>query len=243
MKRMLGRFLGVLFAVAMVAPGYASTTFWGPTPYLSEADIPQGFYEDESPTALEDLEDGSLDFEITASSGSVLPPGPITDSVDGDDGFIDGSGLDGHSLYATIGSNGITLSFASPVEAAAVVWTDGAGDATFEAFGPGMVFLGSIGPVAVGDGSHAGGTDEDSFFGAQDANGIAAIKLSNAAGGIEVDHIQFGEAPPPYLEPANTIAASYGSTSLKGSGLFNALTLLLIPVGAVIALRFWRRRR
>lgn len=38
-------------------------------------------------------------------------------------------------------------------------------------------------------------------------------------------------ATPAYPEPANTIAASYGIPSLIGSGVFNSLALLLIPVG------------
>lgn len=47
----------------------------------------------------------------------------------------------------------------------------------------------------------------------------------------------------PYLGTANTIAASYGRDSLVGSGTFNSLTLLLVPVGAVIFLRVLRRKR
>ncbi len=42
---------------------------------------------------------------------------------------------------------------------------------------------------------------------------------------------------PAYPEPANTMAASYGSKSLTGSGVFNSLALLLIPIGWVIFLR------
>jgi hypothetical protein len=48
---------------------------------------------------------------------------------------------------------------------------------------------------------------------------------------------------PTYPQPANTIAASYGRSSLIGSGVSNSLALLLIPVGTVIFLRIWRRRR
>jgi hypothetical protein len=48
---------------------------------------------------------------------------------------------------------------------------------------------------------------------------------------------------PAYPETANTIAASYGITSLMGSGVFNSLALLLIPVGWVILLRILRRKR
>jgi hypothetical protein len=50
-------------------------------------------------------------------------------------------------------------------------------------------------------------------------------------------------ATPAYPQPANTIAASYGKTSLVGSGVFNSLALLLIPVGVVVFLRILRRTR
>lgn len=50
-------------------------------------------------------------------------------------------------------------------------------------------------------------------------------------------------ATPPYSQPANTIAASYGRSSLIGSGVFNGLALVSIPVGAIIFLRNRRRKR
>jgi hypothetical protein len=79
------------------------------------------------------------------------------------------------------------------------VWTDGAGVTLFEAYGPGMVSLGTVGPVAIADGTYSGSTAEDSFFGVLDPEGIVAIRLSNSIlgpnlFGIEVDHVQFGEA-------------------------------------------------
>ena len=46
------------------------TTFVGPSPYLSTGDIPASFYAGGSPTGLEDFEDQSLDFGITASAGT-----------------------------------------------------------------------------------------------------------------------------------------------------------------------------
>ena len=46
-----------------------------------------------------------------------------------------------------------------------------------------------------------------------------------------------------YSSVANAEASAYGVRSLTASGSINALALLLIPVGAVIALRFWRRKR
>src|SRR4030095_13348976 len=78
--------------------------------------------------------------------------------------------------------------------------TDGEGTTLFEAFGPGGVPLGQIGPVAIADGSFSGTTAEDRFFGITNPAGISAIRISNTSGGIEVDHLQygiFGAAPPP----------------------------------------------
>jgi hypothetical protein len=46
-----------------------------------------------------------------------------------------------------------------------------------------------------------------------------------------------------YSAVANAEASAYGGRSLAASGSFNALVLVLIPVGAVVALRFWRRKR
>jgi len=46
-----------------------------------------------------------------------------------------------------------------------------------------------------------------------------------------------------YSGTANAEASTYGGRSLTASGTFNALALLLIPVGGVIALRIWRRKK
>ncbi len=48
---------------------------------------------------------------------------------------------------------------------------------------------------------------------------------------------------PAYPEPANTMAAAYGKNSLIGSGVFNTLTLVILPIGAVIAMRILRRKK
>ncbi len=50
-------------------------------------------------------------------------------------------------------------------------------------------------------------------------------------------------ATPSYPQTANTMAAAYGPSSLIGSGMFNALTLVFVPIGAVIAFRFLRRKK
>ena len=102
---------------------------------------------------LETFEDGLLNVpNVTASAGAPFGPGGITDSVDGDDGTIDGSGVAGWSFFSGSGAAGITFTFnpAAPgglPTQVDIVWTDGAGTTSFEAFGPGGVSLGVIGPV------------------------------------------------------------------------------------------------
>lgn len=86
----------------------AGFTFLGPTPYLSAADSPFAEYLDEPDFYLEDFEDGELNtpgiFQPlhhvfgTAFHGVVMEPSEFTDSVDGDDGIIDGAGTAGHSF-------------------------------------------------------------------------------------------------------------------------------------------------
>jgi len=48
---------------------------------------------------------------------------------------------------------------------------------------------------------------------------------------------------PGYSMTANAEASVYGPGSVTASGTFNELTLLLIPIGAVVALRIMRRKR
>ena len=181
-------------------------TFIGPTPYLSKSDSPFLASINAGTTFLETFEGGTLATPgVTASAGSPFGPGGLTDSVDGDDGVIDGSGVAGNSFFSGNGPAGITFTFDAGVLGAlptqvGIVWTDGGGTTLFEAFGPGGVSLGQIGPVAIADGSNSGTTAEDRFFGVINAGGISAIRISNSSGGIEVDHLQygiFGAAPPP----------------------------------------------
>jgi hypothetical protein len=233
MRRTLSLVLSAIAAVTLVlaaaAPGaLAQATFVGPSPYLSAANIPAGFYAGGAPTALENFEDCTLGFGITANAGSPIGPGGLcgngfgaVDSVDADDGVIDGSGTFGSSWFVANGATGVTFTFSTAVTAAGCVWTDGGGTTTFEAFGPGMVSLGTIGPVAIADGSPNGETAEDRFFGVKDPHGIVAIKLSNTVGGMEVDHVQYGAAASPV--PA---LPRYGSFALA---LLLLLTALVSP--------------
>lgn len=175
--------------------------FLGPTPYLSQADSPFNADIISGGTFLADFEDGLLNTPgVSASAGgvtSVVFGRGLHDSVDADDGVIDGSGSNGDSFFSWSGSTGITFSFdasilGSPTHAG-LVWTDGVGTTLFEAFGPDGVSLGTIGPVAIADNTHNGATAEDHFFGVINASGISSIKISNTSGGIEIDHLQYGK--------------------------------------------------
>jgi hypothetical protein len=186
--------LGVLGCFAAISAS-AVPTFFGPSAYTSSSNIPAGLYNG-GPTFLEDFEDSNLGGGITASVGSVIPPGfeGFIDSVDADDGSIDGSGSAGHSWFSSDGATGVRFTFPVGTTAAGLVWTDGAGTISFSAFGPGNVLLGTFGPFSHADGNHSGGTAEDRFYGISDLGGIESILISNTSGGIEVDHVQYGPA-------------------------------------------------
>lgn len=132
------------------------------------------------------------------------------DSVDGDDGAAaDGmcrkaGGLSCESLFYTYGQTGIRIDFnpqafrgVYPTHVG-IVWTDGDGQVSFEAFGADGGLIGVVGPVSqpgFPDSNFSGGTTEDRFFGVSDPAGISMVRLSNSTGGIEADHVQFGRFP------------------------------------------------
>lgn len=201
--------------IALGIAGTAKAALLGPTSYLSFGDSPfaDGSFVD---FHLEDFEDGLLNTPgVTASAGSPLPPTGVTDSVDEDDGTIDGSGTGGNSFFFGGGSTGITFTFDDTVlgyfpDSAGIVWTDGAGLTSFEAFAPDGTSLGTIGPVSIADGSFSGTSAEDRFFGVEDLGPIGSIFISNTSAGVEVDHLQYGIkqiAPPQGIpEPTSTLS-------------------------------------
>lgn len=220
-------------SLALCAAGavQGAPVFHEPTPYLSVADSPFGagsfdYFHTET------FENHLLDTPgLSADAGGVTSVvfGPsIHDSVDADDGTIDGSGLGGDSYFAGNGAAGVRFSFSAAVlgalpTSAGLVWTDaGAGaSVTFSAFGSTGNLLFTVTRSGFADGSNNGETAEDRFFGVTDADGISAIFMSNSSGGMEVDHVQYGgAAAAPIPEPA---------------------TVLLISGG--LALVGWRRRR
>src|SRR5262245_50991680 len=79
-----------------VAGGPALPTFIGPSPYLSTADSPFDLSQLGVDHILEDFEDGqanALGLILNGPDAFVKGPGSTTDSVDADDGAIDGFGL------------------------------------------------------------------------------------------------------------------------------------------------------
>lgn len=201
-------------AAALLAAGFfveaqaATATFIVSTPYLQFSDSPFASF-----ATLEDFEDGSLAAGVSASSGFVTDPrlSARVDSVDGDDGVIDGKGSGGRSW--SVGTTSVTFTF----DAAAlgqlpthvgVVWTDNDSHIggprrdnvlvrVFDAQGQSLGFTGADN---VGDDSVLGGTTaEDVFFGAVFLGGIMAIQIVSLGGNLqwEVDHLQFGVRPVP----------------------------------------------
>src|SRR6185436_10625545 len=189
--------------LAVASSSYAQgATFYGPLPYRQASDSP--FFATSCPDfVIETFESGALSaVGVVPSHGLVLNPTSNTDSVDADDGVLDNSGTLGHSWWSNYGVNGskvMRFSFTSTSvpTIAGLVWTDcytpTTDSATFEAFDTTNTSLGTIGPIAVGDGSATGGTAEDRFFGVQYSGGIRAIEIRmQTSSNFEIDHLQFG---------------------------------------------------
>ena len=174
----------------MTGAAGAAPVFLGPTPYLSFPDSPfnGGSF---SYFHLDNFESGALSapgfskLSVTVNPGTlVLASAAQTDSVDGDDGSINGSGILARSLYSGGGLsffrftfNAATLGGLWPTHAG-IVRTDigitsaihGVGPVVFEAFDSVGAWLGTTGPLTLGDGSTFGATAKNRFFGASNAS-------------------------------------------------------------------------
>ncbi|MGH7244210.1 MAG: hypothetical protein ACREJD_12420 [Phycisphaerales bacterium] len=191
-----------LTGFALLNTSAHAQTFLGPTPYLCFSDSPfnglalQYFH-------LETFEDHLFNVPgVSADHGGVTSVvfGPaIHDSVDCDDGTIDGSGLNGDSFFSSTPDIRFTFNAAvlgSLPTHAGIVWTDGGSNTTvtFEAYNAAGASLGTV-VAQVGDGSNNGTTAEDRFFGVVYDQGIQAIRIRHSSGGLEVDHLQYGGGP------------------------------------------------
>lgn len=188
----------IVSIVAVGTTGALGQTLLGPVEYLQSSDSP---FIGEEGLFIEDFMDLSLDPRISASYGVILNSGLSVDSADIDDGEIDGNGNVGASFYSDKGAEGVRFEFNADVigaapTAAGVVWTDGAGVTTFEAYGTDGQLLGTVSASHAGVGAF-GQTDEDRFYGVRYEEGIGSIVIRNSAGGIEVDHVQFVAIPAP----------------------------------------------
>lgn len=193
----VGTISGILLGGGLASK---AQTLLGPTPYLCFEDSPfsglsLGYFY------LETFEDHLFNVPgVTANQGGVTSVvfGPsIHDSVDCDDGNIDGSGLLGDSFF---GAADMRFTFDAAVLGslpthAGIVWTDGGGGATiiFEAFDASGNSLGTVTGHHADNGNN-GETDEDRFYGIINLAGISAINISHNSGGLEVDHLQYGGA-------------------------------------------------
>ena len=147
------------------------------------------------------------------------------DSVDEDDGAIDGLGNVGDSMW---NGGAVVYEFNAGILGnlpthVGLVWTDGLGtNTTFSAFDAQGQLLGQIVANIVADGNFLGGTGEDRFFGFSNIGSIASISMSNNSA-IEVDHLQYGymssTPPPPPPTPGVPVPATL---LLFGAGLFAA---------------------
>lgn len=220
-------FMGAIIAALCISVSAAASTtiFYGPTPYLSRADSPFDLSNLGTLFFLEDFEDGLLNTPgLSASNGFVRGPSLLTDSVDGDDGAIDGSS-NGHSFLVRPGSLGVTFFFDPAVFGqypthVGIVSTDGYGQNgapsnTVEFYGPNGEFLGSLDDLV--QNFDVDTTDDDRFLGIYHSEGVSRIHVFNLGtgnSGLEVDHIQYGMGVVP--EPGSLLLLGLGCAGLLG---------------------------
>lgn len=186
-----------------VLPTAGTAVFQNASPYFSAQDSPFDISGIGYSSILEDFEDGVSNTPgMSADFTAIVAPSPVTDSVDGDDSVIDGSGVDGRSIYS--GSNPITsITFDSRTlgglpTSFGLVATDSLianRRITMSAFGPGGQFIGQRTYEPMFSNLPGTATSEDRFLGLTAAGGISRIELS--PGAIEYDHIQYNLPSPP----------------------------------------------
>lgn len=194
--------LATIGLMVLSSAANAGSIWFEPTAYLSSADMPSDFAK--MNPVIEDFEDGSADPMLNIYPGKILGPGhdsgikDVTDSVDADDGPIDGSGGQGHSFFYAL--NEISVEFSDPVVAAGLVFTDGPQNMTLklEAFDTDGSSIGDIAWDTTADEVYTGTTGEDRFVGLLSNDGVSKLVISQSGGGmgIEIDHVTFAIPEP-----------------------------------------------
>jgi hypothetical protein len=221
-------------AVSLVifSTGPAHAALLGPSAYTSTADSPFSPFAGFTYFFIENFDDHLLNSPGVSVSPSTVKTaansgfsGSIIDQVGLNGGCPAGGLLVACDTLFGGGVPGFTFTFDAGAlgalpDAVGLVWTDGAGTITFEAFDQNGVSLGTV----VGnhaDGSFFGTIVDDRFYGATNSGGISKITISNSSGGIEVDDLQYGRrgAVSAVPEPASLLLLGSGLLLLAGVAL------------------------
>ncbi len=194
--------------ISMIAStAYTQTDFQSHMPYRSFADSPFKnshylyFY-------LEDFEDGKLNTPgVSVNQGSLVIgdlgyKSRFVDSVDADDGRLDESGLQGHSLWS---KSNFSLVFVFNEQVLSklpthvgMVWTDAPNSpmVSLVAFDSKGEPIGRTSVLNLGDNVKTGTVMEDCFFGVYYEEGISKVIINNHLPDFEIDHLQYGLESP-----------------------------------------------
>lgn len=175
----------------------------GPIAYVSRADSPFNGVAFGSYSHFEDWEDSALNTPGVTANPDTLSSSfgaSLIDSVDGDDGVVDGKCVKAvGSCNAAFGNGTITFTFDATVLGAlpthvGIVWTDGSpsSDAIFEAYDDADVLIGTRTAATLGNADNNGTTDEDRFFGVVHPAGVKKVVIKSSSGGVEADHLSYG---------------------------------------------------
>jgi hypothetical protein len=240
--------------VSLIASGQTTvgtSVFHHGVPYTSRTNSPWAaellvgflhFYDFEA--------SGNLDRSVATNSAALhSQAGGATDSVDADDGAVDGSGNNGSSLRADGLGTELVFGFQTnsiqpyPIQAG-IVFTDGGGRVIFEAIAADGTSLGSVTNGPFTSSTFEGDVTNDRFFGVENAGGIAAIKITSESGGLEVDHLQFkivGSTPLPSNATLWLKAEGNGDNEIfsqvpASAGLSNGVSFAAGKVGQAFSL-------
>jgi hypothetical protein len=229
-----------ILLILLTSASSNGATLFDRSAYQSFSDSPFIARDDGTSLFLEDFEDGELNTPgIVQTLGSmaqavVLQPGSFTDSVDGDDGAVDGSGNSGRSLRSTL----YTFQPTDPVvstsymafgfsqhelgflpNAFGLVWTDGfskLGDTyggnrlRIELLNRDRDLIFRADFYSFGDNERTGQTMEDRFVGVAGIDGIAYADVFytyiSTGDSLEIDHLQYGRLAVP--EPSSVTSWS-----------------------------------